>query len=244
MDARQFAQQQFEERVRRNRYPGRGLVIGRSDSVDAWLQIYWIMGRSVSSQNRRFVASGGTLRTEPIDVKTIADPSLLIYEAMLELPGKYLVSNGDQTRTLYETLAAGGTFESAQAQRQREPDAPHYTPRITGLLSLQSGKAEVMLGILKANPIDPTQTDRFAFRPAAPAAGFGVGLTTYAGDGTPIPSFCGDPLLLPCKGTSEVVLKTYWEALNPEYRVAMAVKRIPLNGGSGSIIVKNRFSNG
>jgi len=241
MDIYPFAQRQFDEHLKSNRYPGRGLVIGRSDTEAAWLQIYWIMGRSASSQNRRFVAVGPTLRTEPIDPKGIADPSLLIYEAMLELPGRYLVSNGDQTRTLYETLSADGTFEAAQAQRQREPDAPHYTPRITGLLTLLPDEQSLTLGILKANPADAALTDRFSYRPALPPAGLGVGLTTYAGDGNPIPCFRGDPLLLPCKGSVEAVLHAYWEALNPEYRVALAVKRIPNDGRASTILVRNRF---
>lgn len=239
MNAYELANQQFEEHLRRNRYPGRGLVIGRSDAEDAWLQVYWIMGRSPGSQARRFVAEGATLRTEPT-AEAGGDRSLLVYEAMLELPGWYLVSNGDQTRTLAETLAAGGTFEAAQAKREREPDGPHYTPRITGLLTLDRGEPSVTLGILKASPVDPALTDRFSYRPAAPAAGLGFGLTTYAGDGNPLPSFRGDPLMLPCRGTAQAVLDAYWEALNPEYRVALAVKRIPANGGAGTILVRNR----
>jgi len=114
------------------------------------------------------------LRTEAVDASLLKDPSLIIYEAMLELPGIYLVSNGDQTRTLYETLRQGGTFDAALATRDREPDAPNYTPRISGMLDMRTQPATVMLSLLKANPINPEFTDRFTYRPAMPAPGFGV----------------------------------------------------------------------
>ncbi|HZR44795.1 MAG TPA: IMP cyclohydrolase [Ktedonobacteraceae bacterium] len=239
MDATTFATTNFVAHLHDNPYPGRGLVIGRSSVEDAWLMIYWIMGRSVSSRNRQFVATGGTLRTEPIDTRLIDNPSLLIYEAMLELPGIYLVSNGDQTRTIYETLQSGGAFDAALATREREPDAPHYTPRISGMLDLRQRPGFVTLSILKANPANPDNTDRITYRPATPPPGFGVGLTTYRGDGTPLPSFSGDPLLLPCDGSAEAVLDTYWDALNAENRVAIAVKQVAMRDGVSRILVRN-----
>jgi hypothetical protein len=158
---------------------------------------------------------------------------------MLELPGLYLVSNGEQTRTLYETLSTHGTFEAAIAQWEREPDAPHYTPRISAMLAL--AQQQVTLSILKANPADAAFTDRYVYRPAIPVQGLGVGLTTYSGDGHPLPSFTGDPLLLPCAGSPEDLLNTYWEALDANNRVALALKYIPAQGGVGSIIVRNRY---
>ncbi|MBN1139570.1 MAG: inosine monophosphate cyclohydrolase [Anaerolineae bacterium] len=244
MDPFEFAAQNLERHVRQNRYPGRGLVIGRSSDGAAWVQIYWIMGRSAHSQNRRFVVDGPVLRTEPVDASLVKDPRLIIYEAMLELPGVYLVSNGDQTRTVYEALQVGGTFDGALGTREREPDPPHYTPRISGMLALQPS-ASLALSILKANLADPEQTDRFTYRPALPPPGLGVGLTTYLGDGDPLPSFAGDPLLLPTDGSAEVLLDRYWEALNPDTRVALAVKWIAEGDGAaparGQIVVRNRF---
>lgn len=201
--------------------------------------LYWIMGRSAHSRNRRFVAEGGTLRTAPVDPQLLTDPSLIIYEAMLELPGMYMVSNGAQTRTMAETLSTGGTFEEALAQWAQEPDAPHYTPRISAMLRL--AQQHVTLSILKANPVDPAFTDRYTYRPAVPAQGLGVGLTTYRGDGNPLPSFTGEPLLLPCAGCLEDLLDMYWEALDANNRVALAVKHIPASGGVGTIIVRNRY---
>jgi hypothetical protein len=200
--------------------------------------LYWIMGRSLHSRNRYFVVEGGTLRTAPVDLQLLTDPSLIIYEAMLELPGLYLVSNGAQTRTLYETLSTGGTFDEALAPWQHEPDAPNYTPRISAMLML--AQQQVTLSILKANAVDPTYTDRYTYRPAVPAQGLGVGLTTYCGDGNPLPSFAGDPLLLPCAGSPEDLLDMYWEALDAHNRVALAVKHIPAQGGTGTIIVRNK----
>jgi hypothetical protein len=167
-------------------------------------------------------------------------PELLIYEAMLELPGLYLVSNGDQTRTIYDALHSGGTFDAALVTREREPDAPHYTPRISGMLDLSRDVAEVTLSILKANKADPAYTDRITYHPAVPLAGMGVGLTTYAGDGNPLPSFAGDPLLLPLVGSAEEVLETYWNALNADNRVSLAVKEISSRHAS-RILVCNRF---
>lgn len=237
MDPQQTAQANFESHIRDNPYPGRGLVVGRG--VDgAWLQVYWIMGRSEHSRNRRFVVEGSTMRTEPVDASLVEDPSLIIYEAMLEADGRYIATNGDQTRTIADALAAGGDFDGALAGREREPDAPNYTPRISALLDL-NGAPALALSILKANPIDPALTDRFTYRPAPAPPGLGVGLTTYAGDGSPLPSFSGEPLLLPLEGTAEEVLEAYWSALDADNRISLAVKRI--DAGSGRILARNRY---
>jgi hypothetical protein len=223
-----------------NPYPGRGLVLGRSADGAAWLQLYWIMGRSANSRNRVFVSDGGTLRTEPFDAASVEDPSLILYDAMLELERVYVVSNGDQTRTIADTLARGGSFEAALATREREPDAPNFTPRISGLIDLRGAAPAFALSILKANRADPERTDRTTFRPAPPPPGFGLGLTTYQGDGAPLPSFEGEPLWLPLAGAPEAVLERYWRALDGENRVALALKRIPLDGGPGTLRVRNR----
>ncbi len=240
MQVAEIAQSNFARHLMQNPYPGRGLVLGRS-ADDTWIMIYWIMGRSANSRNRRFVAEGEVLRTEPVDASLVADPSLIIYEAMLELPGLYLVSNGDQTSTMREMLKAGGTFEDAMAKREREPDAPNFTPRISGMISVRGPSVATTLSILKANLLDPAQTDRYTYRPAIPLAGYGMGLTTYSGDGDPLPSFAGEPLLLPCKGTPEKILEQYWNALNADNRVSLAVKEISPRTGQSKIYIKNRF---
>ncbi|MCP4039992.1 MAG: inosine monophosphate cyclohydrolase, partial [bacterium] len=155
MKADEYAKTNFESHIDRNPYPGRGLVVGRSSDDQAWLFIYFIMGRSAHSRNRRFAQDGTTLRTEPVDMSMVEDPSLIIYEAMLEGDATHLVTNGDQTRTIYEALAKGGTFDAALATREREPDAPNYTPRISAILDLRDEPASFALSILKANRLDP-----------------------------------------------------------------------------------------
>lgn len=234
------ARENFARHIARNPYPGRGLVLG-SAVGGGWLQVYWIMGRSENSRNRVFVSDGGELRTEAADPAKVADPSLIIYDAMLELPALYLVSNGNQTRTVYDVLESGGRFEDALEMREHEPDAPNYTPRITGVLDLRLGATSVALSILKANAADPALTDRSTFRPATPPAGLGLCLTTYQGDGDPLPSFRGDPLWLPLSGSPESVADSYWGALDPSNRVSLAVKSISPNGAS-RIVLRNRFS--
>ena len=223
-----------------NPYPGRWLVLGRSSDGEAWLQLYWIMGRSANSRNRVFVAAGAPLRPEPFDAAAVEDPSLILYDAMLELERAYVVSNGDQTRTIADALAQGGSFEGALATREREPDAPNFTPRISGLIDLRGAEPAFALSLLKANRADPERTDRISFRPAPPPPGLGLGLTTYQGDGSPLPSFEGEPLWLPLAGSPEAVLARYWEALDRDNRVALALKRIPLRGGPGTLLVRNR----
>jgi IMP cyclohydrolase len=241
MDSGKKASFNFDQHLKNNPYPGRGLVIGKSDIGQNWVIIYWIMGRSPNSRNRRFVSEAGVLRTEPIDYSQVKDPSLIIYEAMLELPNSYIVSNGDQTRTIFEGIQNGIPFPETLSQREREPDAPNFTPRISGMLSLKNKKEAINLSILKANPLDPAFTDRFYYQPSLPQGGYGFGLTTYQGDGDPLPSFFADPLLLPCQGPAEIILEAYWAALDKENRVALAVKEIPSDGKDSRILIRNQY---
>ena len=240
MNATKQAENTLQQHLRDNAYPGRGLVIGRMENGSDWLIVYFIMGRSTNSRNRRFVFEGDRLWTEPVDPALVEDPSLIIYDAMLSTGGCQLVSNGDQTRTLYEGLRAGMRFGEALAQREREPDAPNFTPRITGMIDFNPAEGAVRLRMLKANPCDRALTDRYVFSPALPPPGIGYGLTTYMGDGNPLPSFSGDPLLLPLKGDGPQVLATYWDALDADNRVSLAVKQIDDTGTCTGIWIKNR----
>lgn len=228
------AQQNFGRHLAANPYPGRGIVIGRLLSGD-WVQVYWIMGRSANSRNRRLVAEGSSLRTEARDPSQVEDPTNIIYEAMSELPHRFIVSNGDHTETIREVLANGGRFDEALAAREREDDAPNYTPRIAGLLNLD-GQEALELAILRANAADPARSDRIFWRPAPPPAGFGYGVTTYRTDGNPLPPFAGDPLWLPLPGTAEEAADEYWGALNAENRIALAVKEI--DGARSRIVLR------
>lgn len=227
----------FDRHIRDNSYPGRGLVIGRTDG--GFRFVYFIMGRSEHSRNRAFEAEGTTLRTVPLDESKVEDPSLIIYEAMLELPGVQLVSNGDQTRTICDAIAAGGSFEGALETRDREPDAPNYTPRISGMLDFRGSQPALAVSILKANPFDPETTDRTTFRPALPPAGLGVGITTYLGDGSPLPSYAGDPLPLPCPGSAQETLDYYWDGLDADNRIAVAVKELGADGSCSELLTRN-----
>jgi hypothetical protein len=231
----------FKRHIVGNSYPGRGLVVGNLGEGRCRL-VYWIMGRSAHSQNRRFEANGGVLRTVPVDESKVEDPSLIIYEAMLELPGVQLVSNGDQTRTLRDALTAGGDFSAALETREREPDAPNYTPRISAIIDYRQGAPRVSLSLLKASRFDASQTDRITYRPALPTVGYGLCLTTYRGDGQPLPSFEGDPLVLPCGGSAREVLGQYWQALDAGNRVSLAVKDVAADGSCEDLLVENRHA--
>lgn len=235
----QVPEQNLARHIASNSYPGRGLIIGRSAGDDAWLMLYWIMGRSAHSRNRRLTIQGPVLRTEPVDPSRLDAPELIIYPAMLELPGVYIVANGDQSRTICDALRNGGTFDAALATREREPDAPNYTPRISGMLDL-SGPPAITLNILKANPVDPARTDRVTYHPAIPPPGLGLCLTTYMGDGEPLPGFSGDPLLMPLEGGAEEVMRSYWNALDRENRIAIALKRVAPDGSS-ELMAINRY---
>ena len=241
MTARNKAERAMKSHFQGNAYPGRGLIIGRSANGAAWQQVYFIMGRSPNSRNRRFRARGSVLETEPFDPSKVEDPSLIIYEAMLEFEDKFLVSNGDQTSTTYQGISQGKSFRESLKDREREPDAPNYTPRITGMLDLSKDDPEIALSILKANQLDPAKTDRHFFYPGDPDIGFGYGLTTYMGDGSPLPSYTGDPLNLPLFGDPEETLERYWSALDEENRISIAVKEILTESRASKILTRNKY---
>ena len=231
----------FTSHIENNAYPGRGLIVGRSEADDAWIKVYFIMGRSPNSRNRRFTIVGNGLGTEPVDLAKVEDPSLIIYDVMLEHEGFFILSNGDQTTTINEFLKQGKSFEEALLTREREPDDPNYTPRISALLDKKAAEKPLKLSILKVDPFNPENTLHIFYHVAAPAPGFGLCLTTYQGDGNPLPSFSGDPLILPLKGEAKTILEKYWKALNQDNKISLAVKVIPDDGTDSSILVKNKY---
>ncbi len=234
-DLRVFAEQNFGRHIAANRYPGRGIVVGRLESSgesDIWVQIYWLMGRSENSRNRRFAVAGDAktdLRTEARDPARVSDPTNIIYDAMLESPDVYYVSNGDHTQTMKQAVEQSGRLEDALAVREREDDPPNYTPRIAAMLDLR-GSAALALAILRANAADADLTDRVVWRFASPPRGLGYGITTYRHDGNPLPAFAGDPLWLPLSGTARQIADVYWDALDRDNRIALAVKVIDESG--------------
>jgi IMP cyclohydrolase len=239
MSAKEVATQNFSSHIQHNPYPGRGIVVGRLENSENWVIAYFIMGRSVNSRNRRFKFKGDRLWTEPVDESKVTDPSLIIYDAMLALDGVQLVSNGDQTRTIYDFLKQGDCFVKALRTREREPDAPNYTPRISAMIDCTGKAPELKMSVLSANPANPAETDRSTFSPASPQAGFGYCLTTYMGDGDPLPPFNRMPLLMPMAGTAEDILNGYWQALNRDNRVSLGVKEVDPSGNTVKIAVKN-----
>lgn len=232
------AQANFE-RLKSNPYPGRGIVVGLNESGTKLVQVYWITGRSENSRNRVFGYKNGRLFTEPADSSKMKDPSLIIYNAMDERGHCYVVSNGDQTDTIIRGTYTGHKFYHALCAHQFEPDAPHYTPRIAAV-SYTSGKPRMEMAILKKSPRSGG-CERIFYCFDELEKGYGFCLTTYSGDGHPLPSFAGDPLLLPLVGDAEAIAETFWGALYEPNRIALAVKSIDVVSGKSSIIVRNRF---
>ena len=235
-----YLQENFLKRVQDNAYPGRGVMMGQSDSGEV-IQLYWIMGRSANSRNRVFEAEGNVLRTKAADPSAMKDPSLVIYEAMLEHGDHYIMSNGDQTRTIYQSLQHGADgFEKGLICRDREPDGPNYTPRITGMVTLTRGVPFYRFAILKANEADPSLSDRNFFYREKIKSGQGLLLTTYEQDGSPLPSFSGEPVAMPLSGSPETMLETYWDALDVDNKISLAIKVISPKDGSSRLLLKNR----
>ncbi|MBN2527141.1 MAG: inosine monophosphate cyclohydrolase [Deltaproteobacteria bacterium] len=239
MSAKELAASNFNSHLKNNPYPGRGIVVGRLQGSSNWAIVYFIMGRSENSRNRRFRFEGDRLWTEPVDESKVTDPSLIIYDAMLTHDGIQLVSNGDQTKTIFDFLKNGDCFVKALRTREREPDAPNFTPRISAMIDCTGDAPELKMSVLSANPTNTDLTDRSTFSPATPEEGFGYCLTTYMGDGNPLPSFNTLPLLMPLEGAIEDILNTYWNALDSDNRVSLGVKEVDVTGKTVKIAVKN-----
>ena len=225
-----------------NVYPGRGIVIGKSADGKYAVTAYFIMGRSANSRNRIFVEDGAGIRTQAFDPSKLEDPSLIIYAPVRVLGNKTIVTNGDQTDTIYELMDNQQTFEQALRTREFEPDAPNYTPRISGIMHLENGGYNYAMSILKSNNGDPSSCNRFTFAYQNPKAGEGRFIHTYMGDGSPLPSFEGEPTLVGIEGSIDELTKTVWENLNEENKVSLFVRYIEIATGNyeSRIVNKNR----
>ncbi|WP_409347316.1 IMP cyclohydrolase [Paenibacillus sp. MBLB4367] len=227
--------------LKQNVYPGRGIVIGLTPDGTRLMQVYWIMGRSENSRNRIFVEeANGFLRTEARDPAKLTDPSLIIYYPVRYEGQAHIVTNGDQTDTVYEALQVGGSFEQALTTRTFEPDAPNYTPRISGLVDLKDENCAYKLSILKTNAGDPSQTQRYFYHYEQPIAGYGHLIHTYAGDGNPLPSFNGEPALVPLQDDIEATARYYWDLLDGENKVSLLVKTIRRDNGQTEMKIINK----
>ncbi|MDO4475595.1 MAG: IMP cyclohydrolase [Lachnospiraceae bacterium] len=228
--------------LKENSYPGRGIMIGRSEDGKYAVTAYFIMGRSANSRNRVFVTEGEGIRTQAFDPSKMEDPSLIIYAPVRVLGHQTIVTNGDQTDTAYDGLKAGKSFEQALRIRKFEPDAPNYTPRISGLMNVENGEYTYEMSILKSNQGDPDQCLRYNFYYDNPKAGQGHFIHTYAGDGNPLPSFSGEPEVIGMKGDIDQFTSMIWENLNEENKVSLFVRYIDIATGETQtrIVNKNR----
>lgn len=249
MSTELLAESNFKN-LAKNPYPGRGIIIGLDETCKNMVFAYWIMGRSENSRNRIFVheKETGRLFTEPADPSKVKDSSLTIYDAMLEESGHdgliHVVSNGGQTNKVVEDYRNGKGFHHTMLGCSYEPDEPHFTSRITAVGSWWREKPSAMMCVLRKARLgvacerDFHEIDGFSRLKFEPGSGHCV--TTYSGDGNPLPSFRGSPYPVPLRGSIQMIADTYWNNLNPENRVALAVKLVPKQG-SPSMTIINRF---
>jgi len=227
--------------LKNNSYPGRGIVIGLSPDSKSIIQIYWIMGRSENSRNRIFQEDpNGFVRTRAFDESKMTDPSLIIYYPVKYLGSKHIVSNGDQTDTIYNFLEKEESIEAALMTREYEPDGPNFTPRISGLVDLADTGNAYELSILKSFNNSEASSNRQFFKYGKGIPGFGHFISTYAGDGNPLPSFSGEPQLMPIQNNARDCAETYWNILNSENKVSLLAKSIDRESGAVEISIINR----
>ena len=225
--------------LRANPYPGRGILLGRSADGQSAVAAYFIMGRSENSRNRVLVETEDGIRTQAHDPSRMTDPSLIIYHPVRQVGRGLVVTNGDQTDTIRDYLLAGRTFAEALRSREFEPDAPNYTPRISGLLSPDGS---FQLSILKSADGDPSCCLRHFYLYDNPLPGEGRFLHTYQGDGTPLPSFEGEPVRTALTFPDpESLADELWEALHPENKVALFVRYIRLEDGTYQQVLRNKY---
>ena len=228
------------DELRNNDYPGRGIVIGKSADGKNAVTAYFIMGRSVNSRNRVFTATQDGIKTEAHDPSLLTDPHLIIYSPVRVLGNKTIVTNGDQTDTIYELMNKQMTFEQSLRTREFEDDAPNYTPRISGIMKVDDGEYNYAMSILKSNDGDPDSCQRFTYSYNNPKAGEGHFIHTYQGDGNPLPSFCGEPKKVAIPNDIDEFTATLWEALNEDNKVSLFVRFIDLTTGEPTTKIVNK----
>lgn len=224
-----------------NSYPGRGIAIGKSADGKYAVTAYFIMGRSENSRNRIFVEDGNGIRTQAFDPSKLTDPSLIIYSPVRVLGNKTIVTNGDQTDTIYDLMNNQLTFEQSLRTREFEPDAPNYTPRISGIIKVDPDKTfNYAMSILKSANGNPESCNRFTFTYNTPINGEGHFIHTYMSDGNPLPSFDGEPKLIAIDGGIEEFGDKLWNSLNEENKVSLFVRYINLSDGTYESKIYNK----
>ena len=230
----------MEQELKSNAYPGRGIVIGKTGDGKRAVTAYFIMGRSENSRNRVFVEDGEGIRTQAFDPAKLTDPSLIIYAPVRVLGNKTIVTNGDQTDTIYEGMDRQLTFEQSLRSREFEPDGPNYTPRISGILHIENGRYNYAMSILKSNNGDPDSCCRFTYAYENPANGEGRFIHTYMHDGNPLPSFEGEPKRVEIAGDIDSFTALLWESLNEENKVSLFVRYIDIETGAYETRIVNK----
>lgn len=230
----------LEKELKENSYPGRGIVIGRSADGKKAVTAYFIMGRSENSRNRVFAEDGEGIRTQAFDPSKLTDPSLIIYAPVRVLGNKTIVTNGDQTDTIYEGMDHQLTFEQSLRSREFEPDGPNYTPRISGIMHVENGGYSYAMSILKSNNGSPESCNRFTFAYENAAPGEGHFIHTYMHDGNPLPSFEGEPKLISIPDDMNAFTDMLWNSLNEDNKVSLFVRYIDIAAGTYETNIRNK----
>ena len=230
------------EALRANSYPGRGIIIGKSADGKSAVTAYFIMGRSVNSRNRVFTQTEDGIKTEAAVPSKLTDPHLIIYSPVRVLGNKTIVTNGDQTDTIYELMDKQQTFEQALRTRLYEDDAPNYTPRISGIMHVGNGEYNYAMNIIKSADGNPDCAERFTFTYTNPLDGVGHFIHTYMGDGDPLPSFEGEPEKISVPNDIESFTNDLWNALNEDNKVSLFVRFIDIATGKAETKIVNKYS--
>lgn len=231
----------LSQELKENTYPGRGIIVGKSQDGKSAVCAYFIMGRSANSRNRIFVEDGNGIRIKAFDESKLEDPSLIIYAPVRVLGNKTIVTNGDQTDTIYELMNKQMTFEQALRTREFEPDSPNYTPRISSVMKVSDGDYNYAISILKSADGDPSSCQRYSFAYSNPINGIGHFIHTYKCDGNPLPSFEGEPKKVEIPNCIDEFSNMIWESLNEDNKVSLFVRYIDIKSGKteSRIINKN-----
>ena len=227
------------ELLKNNEYPGRGIVIGKSEDGRSIAIAYFIMGRSANSRNRVFTEDGDTVTIYPADSSKVEDPSLIIYSPIRKIGDNLIVTNGDQTDTIYDFMRDGNTFEEALETREFEPDGPNWTPRISGVVTLDDSESYKM-SILKSQDADGTDCARYTFSYKL-QNGLGHFIHTYKENGNPIPTFEGEPERVAIPNTAEELKQLIWNNLNEDNKISLYVRYIDVTGRSIENKMVNKF---
>lgn len=231
------------DELKNNPYPGRGIIIGKSSDGKKAVTAYFIMGRSSNSRNRIFVEDGEGIRTQAFDPSLLEDPHLIIYAPVRVLGHKTIVTNGDQTDTIYDGMKNGMTFEESLRSREYEDDAPNYTPRISGIMNIEGGKYNYAMSIIKSNNSNPDSCLRFTYAYTNPIPGEGRFIHTYKENATPLPSFEGEPkvISIPTDDIDELA-NGLWDSLNADNKISLFVRIIDIATGDAQTKIINKYN--